>query len=437
MYGGDEVSALVLDIGSTATKAGYAGEDCPKFVVPSSVGVVGGESGSSVDSASGMSAEMHVGTSALSVRRDGMRVVSPLSDGIIADWDVAEALVEHTYKHCLRCDASEHPLLMAESTFNAPAAREKTTELLFEKFNVPALFLSKNATLAAFAAGRGTALVLEMGGGSACAAAVHDGYVLHKPLKRSPFCGEWMDKLMRASLTMREPPTALHPLYTLNRSAAGPAEETLTVNEYPGTHPSYHQYMQMQLVREAREASCRVAPSAPSDASPLDATPWEHELPDHSLVDLGYERYHLPELLFTPALLKTRPPPSLAPFPAKAAEFGALVPETALGLPELVAECIRACDTDLRRELWGSIVVAGGGSLVPGLTDRLHARLNELVPQMSMKVKLLAASSPAERRFAVWIGGSILASLGSFQQLWMSKQEYDEQGAAAIHRKCP
>eukprot|EP00965_Chrysotila_dentata_P026016 862621-Pleurochrysis_carterae.AAC.1 len=85
-----------------------------------------------------------------------------------------------------------------------------------------------------------------MGGGSACAAAVHDGYVLHKPLKRSPFCGEWMDKLMRASLTVREPPTALHPLYTLNRSAAGPAEETLTVNEYPGTHPSYHQYMQMQ-----------------------------------------------------------------------------------------------------------------------------------------------------------------------------------------------
>merc|ERR1712087_61822 len=106
-------------------------------------------------------------------------------------------------------------------------------------------------------------------------------------------------------------------------------------------------------------------------------------------------------------------------------------------LPEMVSECIRACDTDMRRELWGSVVVAGGGSLLPGLNERLHARLNELVPQMSMKVKLLSASAPAERRFAVWIGGSILASLGSFQQLWMSKQEYNELGVSAIHRKCP
>ena len=56
---------------------------------------------------------------------------------------------------------------------------------------------------------------------------------------------------------------------------------------------------------------------------------------------------------------------------------------------------------------------------------------------MSMKVKVIAPTTPQERRFLVWIGGSILASLGSFQQLWMSKQEYEENGASAIHRKCP
>ena len=74
---------------------------------------------------------------------------------------------------------------------------------------------------------------------------------------------------------------------------------------------------------------------------------------------------------------------------------------------------------------------------MPWLTDRLHWRLNQLVPQMSMKVKLIAPTTPQERRFAVWIGGSILASLGSFQQLWMSKAEYEEQGAQGILRKCP
>ena len=92
---------------------------------------------------------------------------------------------------------------------------------------------------------------------------------------------------------------------------------------------------------------------------------------------------------------------------------------------------------EMRRELWGSVVVSGGGSLMPGLPERLHARLGQLVPAMSTKVVLRAASTPAERRFAVWIGGSILGSLGSFQQMWMSKQEYEEQGAAGIAKKCP
>ncbi len=67
------------------------------------------------------------------------------------------------------------------------------------------------------------------------------------------------------------------------------------------------------------------------------------------------------------------------------------MPDGQLGLPEMVADCIRACDTDMRRELWGGIVVSGGGSLLPGLTDRLQARLGEIVPQTSMKVNVEGA----------------------------------------------
>ena len=151
------------------------------------------------------------------------------------------------------------------------------------------------------------------------------------------------------------------------------------------------------------------------------------------------------ELYFVPNTLRTTPPPWLregaegasASAAAGAAELAGMVPDGVQALPELITETIRGCDTDMRRELWGSIVVSGGGSLLPGLTERLHGRLNELVPQMSMKVKVVAPSTPQERRFSVWIGGSILASLGSFQQLWMSKQEYDEVGASGIEAKCP
>jgi actin-like protein 6A len=183
MFGGDEVSAIVMDLGSSCTKSGYAGEDCPKFVIPSSVGVIGGEEAAAQEGPSKRT--FHVGTNALAVPREGMRVEGALRDGIVADWDAAEALMEHSLKSCLGCDPTDHPLLLAEPSFNPAANRTKLTELAFEKFQIPALFLSKNAVLAAFAAGRGTAMVLDVGGGATCAAAVHDGYVQNKPLKKS------------------------------------------------------------------------------------------------------------------------------------------------------------------------------------------------------------------------------------------------------------
>ena len=96
--------------------------------------MVGGHEASEGSSA-GAKREFVVGTNAHSARRDGMRMESPLRDGIVADWDAVEALIDHSYKNCLTCNPAEHPLLMAEPSFNTEAAREKMTELAFEKFS--------------------------------------------------------------------------------------------------------------------------------------------------------------------------------------------------------------------------------------------------------------------------------------------------------------
>jgi len=438
MYGGDEVSAIVVDMGTTCTKAGFAGEDCPKFVIPSSVGVLGGEEAAD-------KAEYRVGSNALSVRVDGMRVEPAITDGVITNWSAAESILEHTLHQCLSAAPADHPLLMAEAGHTPQPAREKLTELAFEKLGVPAFFLSKNPVLTAFASGRGTALVLDVGGGTTSASAVHDGYTLSRSIRRHGLAGDLISELVLKSTQLRSPPPPLQPLYTLKRKQVGPGEYTSEYIDYPGTHPSFHKYHLLQTFRDLKECACRCAMVAPTEAYPLDTSIWEHEMPDRSMLDVSWERCHVPELLFNPSVLRTTPPPWLraaegsdggALLPG-AAELAGLVPEGMLPLPELVSETIRGCDTDMRRELWGSIIVSGGGSLLPGLVERLHGRLNELVPQLSMKVKVIAPTGPQERRFSVWIGGSILASLGSFQQLWMSKQEYDEQGAAGIQRKCP
>ena len=88
------------------------------------------------------------------------------------------------------------------------------------------------------------------------------------------------------------------------------------------------------------------------------------------------------------------------------------------------------CDLDIRKDLYGNIVMSGGTTMYAGISDRMQKEITALAPS-SMKVKIVA---PPERKYSVWIGGSILASLSTFQQMWISKQEYDESGPAIVHR---
>ena len=90
------------------------------------------------------------------------------------------------------------------------------------------------------------------------------------------------------------------------------------------------------------------------------------------------------------------------------------------------------CDVDIRKDLYGNVVMSGGSTMYPGIQDRLTKEMVALAPP-TMKIKVVA---PPERKYSVWIGGSILASLSTFQQMWISKTEYDESGPTIVHRKC-
>ena len=104
----------------------------------------------------------------------------------------------------------------------------------------------------------------------------------------------------------------------------------------------------------------------------------------------------------------------------------------AVGIHETTYNSIMKCDIDIRKDLYANTVLSGGSTLYAGLADRMTKELTNLAPS-TMKVKIIA---PPERKYSVWIGGSILASLATFQQMWISKSEYDESGPSIVHRKC-
>uniref|UniRef100_A0A2K5C7T6 Actin gamma 1 n=1 Tax=Aotus nancymaae TaxID=37293 RepID=A0A2K5C7T6_AOTNA len=102
------------------------------------------------------------------------------------------------------------------------------------------------------------------------------------------------------------------------------------------------------------------------------------------------------------------------------------------GIHETTFNSIMKCDVDIRKDLYANTVLSGSTTMYPGIADRVQKEITALAPS-TMKIKIIA---PPERKYSVWIGGSILASLSTFQQMWISKQEYDESGPSIIHCKC-
>lgn len=442
MYGGDEVSAIVIDLGSHTCKAGYAGEDAPKAVFPSVVGAMdqmdvddagnNNERNSSVDSKNSLKdsergkgkRKLYVGSQALGFRRDHMEVLSPIKDGIVADWDIVDSIWDHALRECLLVDPKEHPMLLAEPSSNMQQQREKTVELMFEKYNVPALFLAKNAVLTSFASGRATSLVVDSGGGSTTVAPVHDGYVLQKAVATSPIGGEVLTDCLMKSLESKG--IVIKPRYSFKRKEIRPGEFQTVDLDFPNTTESYKLYSQRVIASDIKECVCR-APDTPYDEASYSNIPMtSYELPDGQTIEIGADRFKIPDILFNPSLVQTIP--GVESF----AEFSPNV----RGLPQMVIESINRCDVDIRRELFSSILLAGGTASMQQLKERLEKDLLEESPQAA-RVKVLASGHATERRFSVWIGGSILASLGSFQQMWFSKSEYEEHGASYVQRKCP
>uniref|UniRef100_A0A2I3SPZ4 Uncharacterized protein n=1 Tax=Pan troglodytes TaxID=9598 RepID=A0A2I3SPZ4_PANTR len=99
---------------------------------------------------------------------------------------------------------------------------------------------------------------------------------------------------------------------------------------------------------------------------------------------------------------------------------------------ETTINSIKKCDVDICKDLYTNTVLSGGTTMYPGIADRMQKEITVLAPS-TMKIKIIA---PPERKFSVWIGCSILNSLFTFQQMWVSKQEYDESGPYIIHHKC-
>lgn len=230
------MNALVLDVGSSSVKAGFSGQDAPCAVFDSAA-VYTTSSGS-------------ITGDAVHCYRDNAQVKTPWANGDISDWDTLETLLDHAFSSALRVDPANHALLMTEPAWLTKGSREKLSELLFEKYQVPALYLAKAPVLSAFASGRSTALVLDMGASSSTVTPVYDGYILRKgdSIQVQHKGGDYLSDQTIALLNDLRVP--LTPQYKVKSKL--PVDQGAPPNFTPhprrsSPHPSFHRLQLMVL----------------------------------------------------------------------------------------------------------------------------------------------------------------------------------------------
>mmetsp|Transcript_13750 Transcript_13750/g.21023 ORF Transcript_13750/g.21023 Transcript_13750/m.21023 type:complete len:334 (+) Transcript_13750:5917-6918(+) len=325
--------------------------------------------------------------------------------------------MERLWHRCIydeiRCNPEEHCFLLTEPPLNPPENREQLAEIMFETFNVPGLYIAVQAVLAIAASWTSpvssnrdlSGLVVDSGDGLTHIIPVVDGHVIGSGIRQIPLAGRDVTNYILRQIRERKEPI--------------PPEESL------------------EAARIIKEHHCYVCPNATKEVEKYESNPEKYTRQYHGIdtqtgqkwtCNVTKERFMSAEILFSPLSVNCRPQ---------------------MSLPQVIDSAIQNCPVDVRRTLYGNIVLSGGNTMFKDFGRRLQRDLNCFVKtRIDQNMNKIAHTrentvtakvdvgvlSHSVQDYAVWFGGSMLASTAKFRKICCTKQQYEEEGPRLVRQ---
>jgi len=374
MHDDDDAASIVLDTGAVCSSAGNAGEDSPKLKFPTCVGYPPEMAHLQIKPGETWKGQYTVGAEALRKKSSSM-LKWPIEQGVIKDWDAMEKVWHHAFAELMVTPAEEYGgVLLGDAITNPKDGRERTTHIMFERFQLPSFYTAPLPILAMYAAGKTNGVTVDAGEHFVHVVPVLEGYPVLYATQKLGLAGLHVSEAVAKAL----------------------ARLGVTADE--------------AAARKVKEEVCHVSMNYAAESANLGTSKKDYTMPDGTKVALGAEQVQPYEIMFAPE------------------QHG----YDHRGLQHVIYKVVMDCDYDQRNELWNNIVMVGGTSLAKNIVPRLQKELGNLAPKSSQ----VNITAPSERHYYSWLGGSILASLNTFNQMWITKEEYDESGPCIVHRKC-
>lgn len=357
-----ESRTIVIDNGTRTCKAGFAGDSLPCYITNTIVGT------------DPKTNDVFVSNDAYS-KADILNVRYPIVNRIIENWDDMPKIWNYIFQNQLHIESSSHPVLLTDDPTNPKENRERMTQIMFETFNVPSLYIAKRPVLSLYSAGRLNGIVLNSGDSSSFATPIFGGYYIPDTSVSLNIAGKDVTMMLQKLLNERG--------------------------------YNFTSFSQKEIVRDIKEKHCYLSSDFESEVKKHEFL-LDYKLPDGKIIKIGNELFRSAEILF------------------KQQRNGFYQK----GIADILLESIDKCDEKIRNDLFNNVVICGGTTKMTNFIERLQNEIKKLVGSSFNIVE------PHRRQYASWIGGSTLASLPTFNDMMVSINEYKESGPGII-RKCP